>query len=214
MNDRLSREVARALRHAPDEYGLVLDHEGWTSVAALFEAIGKRDAPFCQHTAADIEKIIVDEERFEVSAGRVRARYGHSNVEVDYGEPQIPPAQLFHATSTRALADIAHEGLTPRTRNYLHLTSSWLYAIRVKEQRELDSKGSTMLIVAARDALTKTAVPFFKASETIWVTAYVGPEHLSLAIVTREGLLDGSRPLTDPRADSKGSRLSSLAPDS
>jgi putative RNA 2'-phosphotransferase len=35
--ERLSRTVSHALRHAPEQYNIELDEEGWTSTESLLE---------------------------------------------------------------------------------------------------------------------------------------------------------------------------------
>ena len=38
-DEKLSKEVSYALRHHPEEYGLVLDAEGWVALDMLVDAL-------------------------------------------------------------------------------------------------------------------------------------------------------------------------------
>ena len=59
----LSREISYALRHAPWEYELEMDEEGWVSVEQLLDALNKdekwesiseKDLPIIEATARGI----------------------------------------------------------------------------------------------------------------------------------------------------------------
>ncbi|MFP3564019.1 RNA 2'-phosphotransferase [Paraburkholderia sp. SIMBA_030] len=61
----------------------------------------------------------------------MRAAQGHS-VDVDLGYAQLePPAVLYHGTTGRNWASVADEGLTPRTRHAVHLSTDVETATRV-----------------------------------------------------------------------------------
>ena len=83
MNDylvRLSKTIAHALRHKPEDYGLTLDAEGWVAVDDLLAALQKRFGARRAVSRADIETIMTESEkqRFEIRDSRIRAFYGHS----------------------------------------------------------------------------------------------------------------------------------------
>jgi RNA:NAD 2'-phosphotransferase (TPT1/KptA family) len=43
---KLSKIVSDALRHRPQEYGIVLKNEGWVSINELSDGIKKREVEF------------------------------------------------------------------------------------------------------------------------------------------------------------------------
>ena len=53
----LSKEISYALRHAPQEYGLTLDQDGWVAVDALLSAL-KRDPRFSSVSVDDLHCMI------------------------------------------------------------------------------------------------------------------------------------------------------------
>lgn len=53
----LSKEISYALRHAPQEYGLTLDEQGWVDVESLVTAL-KKSKEYSSLTARDIADAI------------------------------------------------------------------------------------------------------------------------------------------------------------
>lgn len=80
--EKLSKEISYALRHAPWEYELELDEEGFVPIEQLLHALNEGgnyvdDRPV---TKEDLEEIIrtSDKKRHEIVGDRIRALYGHS----------------------------------------------------------------------------------------------------------------------------------------
>ena len=75
----LSREISYALRHAPWEYELEMDEEGWVPVEQLLDAL-HRTVKWSNICEADLKEMIEKSEkkRHELADGRIRAFYGHS----------------------------------------------------------------------------------------------------------------------------------------
>lgn len=118
---QISKRLAYLLRHSS-----LPDRKGWVRVEVLLE-----DLSVSLH---DLDLIIMtdDKGRFEFSKDNlsVRALYGHS-IDVDLElRPSIPPAILYHGTADKYLAIILQEGLSPRMRNFVHLSET----IEVAEQ--------------------------------------------------------------------------------
>lgn len=76
---KLSKEVSYALRHAPWEYELELDDEGWVSIEQILIAL-RRDKQWESITENDLIEMIdkSDKARHEILNGKIRALYGHS----------------------------------------------------------------------------------------------------------------------------------------
>ncbi|HHV35993.1 MAG TPA: hypothetical protein GXX59_10570 [Syntrophomonadaceae bacterium] len=77
---KLSKTMAHALRHAPQNYGLILDEKGWTDVEKLIKGLKNHSKRFKDVTINDLQKIINEsnKKRFEIKDGKIRATYGHS----------------------------------------------------------------------------------------------------------------------------------------
>ena len=77
--EELSKEVSYALRHAPWEYELEMDEEGWVSIEQLLNALNT-EGKFGYITQNDLAVMIdkSEKKRHEIKAGKIRAMYGHS----------------------------------------------------------------------------------------------------------------------------------------
>ena len=140
----VSRLLSKILRHEPEMIGLRLDSQGWVAVDELIRAIeraartagaSKRLRTMPAVTRDVILAVVAtsDKQRFSLSAGgeRIRAAQGHS-IAVNLGYAAIePPAILYHGTAWSNWASITVEGLTPRTRNAVHLSTDIDTATRV-----------------------------------------------------------------------------------
>ena len=119
----LSKEISYVLRHAPWEYELVMDEEGWVSVEQLLEALHKNErwSSICE---TDLTEMIKKSEkkRHELINGKVRAFYGHSIPMKILKEEKMPPNVLYHGTARRFLQSIDKYGLLPQGRQYVHLS--------------------------------------------------------------------------------------------
>lgn len=117
----LSKFLALMLRHKPEEFGLTLDAEGFADLNAVWMQVQRhyRDVSIKEFSLwLESEK---GQMRYEVEGSKVRARYGHSTIEVKY-ERVVPPEILYHGTTEAALGSIRSEGLTAQKRQYVHLS--------------------------------------------------------------------------------------------
>ena len=130
-NERTSRFLAFVLRHEPEAIGLHLDREGWASVEELIACAAAHhhalSPPYITQVVSTNDK-----QRFALSpdGARIRAVQGYSR-EVDLGlAPAVPPAVLFHGTSTRFADAIRRAGLKPGNRQHVHLSENRIWLTR------------------------------------------------------------------------------------
>lgn len=173
---RLSKFLSYALRHDPTAVGLEMDGGGWVDLEQLFRAAeheGYRlDADRLRALMSESEK-----DRFELGPDedRVRATYGHT-VDVDPGlEPADPPARLYHGTARSSLPSIRREGLRPRGRNYVHLSTSREEARRVGARH-----GRPVVLTIRTEKLDAPDRSFFRSADGVWLTGPVPPDFLVL----------------------------------
>ena len=120
---RISKMMAKALRHRPEVFGLVLDAHGWVDADALIEAIRARGMAFDR---ARMDRIVQlnNKRRFAYSddGTKIRASQGHTiDVDVEMTEA-APPVLLYHGTLEKNGASIWNRGLLPMKRQYLTLS--------------------------------------------------------------------------------------------
>lgn len=131
---KLSKRLSFLLRHHPEKLGLKLDEEGYTTIT-VDELAGRMKV-----SPEKIRRVVATDpkDRFDIRNGRIRANFGHS---IDVGrkmyERRRPasgsglPAALYHGTRPSNVDGILREGLVPKGRQYVHLSTSPEWARRV-----------------------------------------------------------------------------------
>lgn len=172
--ERISRFLSYLLRHQPKEYPLSFDRQGFVSWRDVVETVQER---FQEVTEADIRAVVTrsDKKRFELKDDKVRATYGHS-FPVDLGLAAVePPAELYFGTARDLGDSILHNGLKPRDRRYVHLSSSLQEALAVGKRRD---PSPAVIIVDAQSAHAE-GISFFAAGPLFLVES-IPPKFLSL----------------------------------
>jgi putative RNA 2'-phosphotransferase len=154
--------------------GLTLDRAGWVDVDDLLAALVRTGL---RVTRDDLEAVVrtSDKQRFafDGTGRRIRAQQGHS-VEVDLGlEPQVPPADLWHGTVARALDPILREGLLPRGRHHVHLSSDPGTARAVGSRR-----GRPVVLHVDAAAMVASGHVFYRSGNGVWLVDAVAPVFL------------------------------------
>lgn len=175
---RLSKTMAKALRHTPWLYELELDDEGWVLTEDLLTALREQRPEWQSLSAADFAAVIAqsDKRRYEMHGDHIRALYGHSTPHRLRKVPTVPPEILYHGTTKSALPAILKQGLQPMRRQYVHLSVEMNTASQVARR-----KGDNVIIlsVKASDA-HRDGVVFYEGNETVWLADSVPPKYLSI----------------------------------
>ena len=174
----LSKEISYALRHAPWEYELELDEQGFVPIAQLLHALNESGVYEREITRDDLDEIIVTSEkkRHEIVGDKIRALYGHTTPQIIKKELGNPPAVLYHGTSHKALPKILEDGLKPMQRQYVHLSVDVDTATRVGKRRDLNPVILKIDAVAAQ----KAGVQFFIGNDKVWLSKAVPKEFLCI----------------------------------
>jgi len=173
---KLSKFLALILRHQPQRFGLILDEEGWASLAEVMEIL--HGLPnFRWASRADVLELVEegsgdDKRRFEVAGGAIRARYGHSISRSIRHEPCVPPRRLYHGTSPAAVQAIRHEGLRPMERQYVHLSTDPQTAAGVGARH---TARPIILTVHAAEAHA-AGVSFYQVDERVYLAESIPPQ--------------------------------------
>jgi putative RNA 2'-phosphotransferase len=174
--EKLSKEISYALRHAPWEYELELDSEGWVDMRQLLDALREEEQ------WADLRKEDLlamsgqsEKKRHEISGGRIRALYGHSISQKINKIPAAPPVILYHGTARRFIPSIREQGLLPRSRQYVHLSVDTFTAMQVGKRRDAEP---VLLTVKALEAWNK-GVAFYEGNSMVWLADEVPNEFIA-----------------------------------
>lgn len=169
---RISKYLAKHLRHEPERIGITLDAHGWVPVAELIQAAGRHGFSFSR---AELESVVAesDKQRYAIDGDRIRANQGHSvRVDLDLA-PSAPPARLFHGTVARSVAAIRDEGLRPMSRHAVHLSADRETATRVGARR-----GKAVVLTVDAEAMLRAGHEFRVSANGVWLTDRVPPEFL------------------------------------
>jgi putative RNA 2'-phosphotransferase len=163
----ISKFLALVLRHNPQAGNLTLDAEGWADVDAVMKAIQNRFGGFTRDQLRELVDTN-DKKRyaFNEDGTKIRASQGHS-IEVDLKlDATKPPPFLYHGTKTAFLDAIMREGLTPQSRQHVHLSKDTATAKIVANRRS----GKSVIL---RVNTTRMEGDFFVSDNGVWLTDHV-----------------------------------------
>lgn len=174
----LSKEISYALRHAPWEYELELDAEGFVPIKQLLFALNESEKYEHSIDMADLEHIIKisEKKRHEIVADKIRALYGHSVPQMIQKTAGTPPAILYHGTTHKALESILKEGLKPMRRQFVHLSIDTDMATQVGKRRDSSPVILQIDTVKAEDA----GVHFYIGNERVWLCDFIPADTLTI----------------------------------
>lgn len=158
---RTSRRVASVLRHDAD---VPRTADGWVRVTELLRRLGI--------TRAELADVLAASTRYELDqhGQRIRAKYGHS-LPTNTGEPSTPPPVLYHGTQWANLTPILRDGLSPMSRQQVHLHTDPAVVVR---------RGAAVLAIAAQEA-HEQGHQFYDAGNGVWLTSAVPAAFISRA---------------------------------
>ncbi|MBR2675907.1 MAG: RNA 2'-phosphotransferase [Solobacterium sp.] len=170
---KTSRFLSLILRHHPETIGITLDRHGWADVAELLNGISK-SRPFSMEI---LERIVANDEKqrysFNEDHTKIRANQGHS-VPVDVELEQYePPEVLYHGTGEKYVSSILQQGLKPKTRLYVHLSSDTVTARKVGQRH-----GKPVVFLVLAGEMARCGIPFYRSRNGVWLTETVPVNYL------------------------------------
>ena len=173
----VSRYISFILRHRPQDIGISLDEHGWANVDELIKGINNR----WSFNMEDLERIVRndDKQRYSFNQDKtlIRANQGHSiHVDVEL-EKKNPPEILWHGTGKKYVESIDQEGLIPKTRLYVHLSSDYDTAIKVGKRH-----GEPVIYKVDTKRMTEDGYEFFLSVNGVWLTKRVPALYLEKII--------------------------------
>lgn len=161
---KLSKKMAHALRHDPDNYGLVLDSEGWVSLADFLPAL--------KLSADDISNVLSlpGKQRYEVSDNKIRALFGHSQGNEVEKTPAKPPDVLYHGTTISSLELIKKDGfIKPMSRQFVHLTTDPKLARSTAERK----KEKVVVLGIFTSSPYTNGAKFYQGNDEVWLSEQI-----------------------------------------
>ena len=170
-----SKFISLILRHRPETVGISLDEHGWADVQELIRGINSAGR---HHLDGELlEEIVRTDEKQRYSFNEdhtlIRANQGHS-IPVDVEpEEKMPPAVLYHGTGEKYTPSIDEQGLLPRGRLYVHLSSDPETAEKVGRRH-----GRPVIYTVDCAAMTADGYAFFLSANKVWLTKKVPAKYL------------------------------------
>lgn len=172
-NDSTSKFISLILRHKPETIGITLDEHGWANVSELIEGI-RQTRSFDMEA---LEEIVETDEKTRYSFNEdktlIRANQGHSiPVDVEL-EQKTPPEFLWHGTGRKYVESIEAQGLIPKSRLYVHLSSEYETAVNVGSRH-----GSPVVYKVLTGQMAQEGHLFYLSRNGVWLTKEVPVKYL------------------------------------
>lgn len=171
----LSKFISLILRHKPEIINLTLDEHGWAYVQELIKGINRSKGQIIDQEL--LEEIVRTDEKQRYSFNEdhtlIRANQGHSiPVDVEL-EEKNPPDILWHGTGDKYVASIDKQGLIPKGRLYVHLSSD------IDTARKVGSRhGKPVIYSIDCGQMSEDGYRFFLSANKIWLTKEVPARYL------------------------------------
>ena len=167
--------ISLILRHNPQVIGISLDEHGWADVKELIDGINRTEGHSLDMDTLD-EIVRTDEKQrysFNEDHSLIRANQGHSiPVDVEL-EEKTPPDILWHGTGQKYVSSIDVQGLIPKSRLYVHLSSDMETARKVGSRH-----GRPVIYQVDCRKMTEDGYRFFLSANHVWLTKEVPAEYL------------------------------------
>ena len=166
--------MAYVLERHPDEFGLVLDEQGFVRVKDLLRAI-KEEPGWGYVRKSHINEVLLSagDRPFVMEENRIRA--ANHPAQLSSGEETIPPKVLYHCVRRRAYPVVCEQGIRPAGGRRVLLATSEALATRMGKRR--DPK-PVLLTVHAKKAF-EGGIRFFRHGDFIYAADYVAVEYFS-----------------------------------
>lgn len=178
----LAKMLEYILAHRPDEFGLVLDRDGWVPVKELLRAL--TDEPGWGYVRrSHLEEVVYLEQpgAFILEGDAIRAAVPP---ELRGARPVSPPLLLYKAITLKSYPVVAERGLVPPPGRDNVLAATAALAQKLGQRR--DPKA---LVVAIRaQAAVAAGSEFYPYGAELFLTGALGPEYLQLPPPPREVL--------------------------
>ncbi|MET4028350.1 putative RNA 2'-phosphotransferase [Marinobacter sp. MBR-99] len=176
--NKVSKFLSFVLRHKPYAIELDVDANGWANIDDLISKANASSEP-ANLDHALIQEVVdtSDKKRFIISDNGqyIRANQGHSiNVDLQL-EPVTPPEFLYHGTATRFLDNVLKEGLKPKQRQHVHLSTDIETATAVGQRY-----GKPVILKIKALLMHEQGYVFYRSENEVWLTESVPDSYINV----------------------------------
>lgn len=206
--EKLSKLLAYALGRSPDEFGLVLDADGFIKIKELLKALHEEEG-WGYVRKAGIDEILysISSPPIEVVADRIRAvQREHLNERCF--EPD-PPALLYTCVRQRAYPNTLKKGVNPMGRRHVLLSSEKNLALRLGKRCDPEP----VLLAINVDQAQDRGCLFLRASERLFICRHIPEGSFSGPALPKEkkAVPPKEKQKTPPRSATPGSYFPDLS---
>ncbi len=165
---QLAKLMTYVLGRQPDEFGLVLDKDGFVRVKDLIKAISEEPG-WGYVRKSHIHEVLITfrDNPFVVENDRIKFTTPDRGVSIVAGV--TPPKLLYHCVRRKAYPVVCQKGIIPMGHHHVFLATTGDLALRIGKRR--DPK-PVLLTVQAEKAF-KAGVKFFRQGELIYLVGQV-----------------------------------------
>jgi putative RNA 2'-phosphotransferase len=173
---KISKFLSLVLRHKPEQIGIELDNNGWTSVDELISKMNSNGKSIDFETL----ELVVDTNNkkrfcFNSDKTQIRANQGHS-IDIDLGyTAKTPPALLYHGTADRYTDSIYKQGIQKRDRHHVHLSSVIETALSVGKRH-----GKPVIFEIDTEPMINNGHIFYESENGVWLTDEVPAQYIKV----------------------------------
>ncbi len=167
---RLAKFLAYILERRPDEFGLVLDPDGFTAIKELLKAVHEEEGwRWVRQSHINEVLVTLPDPPVETTDKRIRAR---DRARLPVHEPETnPPPHLFTCVRQRAHPVVLDKGIRPAGAPHVILSSSREMALRIG--RRSDPNPVTLTVQAEK--CERKGVRFRRAGEALFLADFIPP---------------------------------------
>lgn len=192
---QLKKLMTYILGRRPDEFGLVLDDQGFLRLKDLLKAISEE--PGWRYVRkSHIHEVLVTsgEKPFVLENDKIRAVCRDKVLQPE--DETIPPKLLYHSVRARAYPVVYKEGIIPLGQPKVFLATTQELAQRMGKRRD---PAPVLLTVHAQRA-SEAGVRFSKYGEFIYITDHVPAGYFTGPPVPQEKKKEALGPQKEPAA--------------
>ncbi len=165
---RLAKFLAYILERRPDEFGLVLDPDGYAAIKELLKAVHEEEGwRWVRQSHINEVLVTLPAPPIETADKRIRAR-DRSRLPVREPE-EHPPPHLFTCVRQRAHPVVLEKGIRPAGAPHVILSSSREMALRIGAR----SDANPVTLTVQEEKCRKKGVRFLRAGETLYLADYI-----------------------------------------
>ncbi len=175
--EKVGRTLAGILRHG--KFDLEMDPQGYVSMRDVMNKVRERNPRMNWLRSRHIEALVETDPkgRYTISAGKIRATYGHTiPLEIRLDCENIPD-ELFYPATPEESELLLESGLFPSDRAMVHLSLTYRDALRAGSVRVDDP----VILVIDTGVCMDMGSDIGRAARTVYLCRNVPPEALSIA---------------------------------